>query len=56
MKSPERLVFHDQMGNSDGFANGFFTHFAIPLTHDFEEGKAAIQLFENDPHHDCACP
>ena len=52
MESPERLVFHDEVGNRDGFRDGLVSNPAVPLAFNLTPGQAILELFENDPYHD----
>ena len=52
MESPERLVFDDEVGNRDGFRDGLLGNPAVPFSSDLCPGQVALELFENDPHHD----
>jgi len=45
-------VFDDEVGNRDGFGNGLVGNPAIPFSSDLCPGQAALELIENDPHHD----
>ncbi len=52
MESREWLVLHDQVGDGNGFRNGGVIYAAIPFPRDVCPREAALQLFENNPHHD----
>jgi len=54
IEPPEWLVFDDHIRDGNCFANCLLGNPAIPLLQDFPPCQAAIELFQDNPHHD-AC-
>lgn len=51
----EWLVFNDQIGDRNRFANGFFGNPATPLARDLFPGQPFFELFQHQPDHNpCA--
>ena len=52
MESPERLVLHDQISDSNGLGNGVGGNPAVPFAFDLLPRQTLLKLFENNSHHD----
>jgi hypothetical protein len=52
MEPSEWLVFDHQVRYCNGFANRFLWDPSIPLAHDLLPGEPAVELLQDNPHHD----